>query len=104
MSYTPFATDVSLRFFSAIVAGEDRRTSLPMVYFDVRLANHTSKKDSVSVMFSMPNAPDHLSGTPASVREGFTSTFQKDPATGVDAVTLGVKDNTTNTPDAAKSE
>jgi uncharacterized protein (DUF608 family) len=103
VSYAPFATDVSLRFFSPIVAREDRRTSLPVAYFDVRLANHTGESDFVSVMFTMPNAPAHLSGEPTSVRAGFSSRFESDPATGVRAVSLSA-DDPANTPDAASSQ
>jgi uncharacterized protein (DUF608 family) len=103
ISYQPFQTDVSMRFFSPLVADQDKPTSLPVVYFDVRLANHTGKRDSVSVMFTMPNAPDHTSGTPVSVREGFTSRLTADPATGVKGVTLSA-DSPNNTPDAANSE
>ena len=109
-SFSPFKTDVSLRYFSPIVAGEDRRTSLPLVYFDVRIANHTASNANVSVMFTMPNAPDHVAGTkgdpsspdgPASVRAGYTSVFRN--TNGVQAVTLGAGDPL-NTPDAADSE
>jgi uncharacterized protein (DUF608 family) len=110
MSYQPFKTDVSMRFFSPIVAGEDQRTSLPLVYFDVRIANHTSSKANVSVMFTMPNAPDHVAGTisdpsvaagPASVRTGYRSRYQN--VNGVQAVTMSADDQS-NTPDAANSE
>jgi non-lysosomal glucosylceramidase len=110
MSYTPFKTDVSMRFFSPIVAGEDRRTSLPLVYFDVRIANHTSSNANMSVMFTMPNAPDHVAGTksdpsspdgPASVRTGYHNTYQN--ANGVQAVTMSA-DDPSNTPDAQDSE
>jgi non-lysosomal glucosylceramidase len=109
MNYTPFKTDVSMRFFSPIVAKEDRRTSLPLAYFDVRLANHTTEPAQVSVMFTMPNAPAHVEGTladlnmtpPASVRKGFSSRYRS--ANGVQAVTLSA-DDPSNTPDAEKSE
>ena len=102
-SYTPFRTDVSMRFFSPIVAGEDRRTSLPVAYFDVRMANHTGTTSDVSVMFTMPNAPEHVGRTPATVRTGLSSRFQVDQHTGVQAVTLSA-DDPSNTPDAAHSE
>ncbi|TCC36482.1 GH116 family glycosyl-hydrolase [Kribbella speibonae] len=110
MSYKPFKTDVSMRFFSPIVAGEDKRTSLPVAYFDVRIANHTTSSTDLSVMFTMPNAPAHVSGTqtdptvgfgPDSVRTGFSSRYTS--ANGVQAVTLSA-DDPTNTPDSAKSE
>lgn len=110
MTYKPFKTDVSMRFFSPIVAGEDRRTSLPVAYFDVRLANHTGQSSDVSVMFTMPNAPGHVTGThtdptvntgPESVRTGFRTRQQS--ANGVQSVTLSA-DSPENTPDAEKSE
>ena len=102
-SYTPFKTDVSMRFFSPIVAGEDRRSSLPLAYFDVKLANHTNTSSKVSVMFTMPNVPEHDSRQPATVRTGLVNTYTVDKRTGVQAVTMSA-DDPSNTPDAAKSE
>jgi non-lysosomal glucosylceramidase len=102
-SYTPFKTDVSMRFFSPIVAGEDRRTSLPVAYFDVRLANPTRTTSDVSVMFTMPNAPEHMGRAPATVRSGLASRFRSDRRTGVQAVTMSA-DDPSNTPDADRSE
>ncbi|MFF1571380.1 GH116 family glycosyl-hydrolase [Leifsonia sp. NPDC058292] len=102
-SYTPFKSDVSMRFYSPIVAGEDRRTSMPLAYFDVRVANHTAKSDNISVMFTMPNAPAHEGRQPATVRTGLDSHFTDDRRSGVQAVTLTSNDPS-NTPDAAKSE
>ena len=92
-----------MRFFSPIVAGEDRRTSLPLAYFDVRLANHTANTSDVSVMFTMPNAAEHVGRAPATVRTGLTSRYHRDPRTGVQAVTMSA-DDPSNTPDAATSE
>ncbi|KHL04122.1 hypothetical protein LK10_06970, partial [Sinomonas humi] len=77
-SYTGFTTNVSTMFYSPIVAGQDNPTSLPVVYFDVKLTNSSQENDKVSMMFTMPNAPDHTMGTPASVRQGYTSTFTRD--------------------------
>jgi non-lysosomal glucosylceramidase len=102
-TYTPFRTDVSMRFFSPIVAGEDRRTSMPLAYFDVRLANHTTKTTKVAVMFTMPNASEHEGRTPATVRTGLSSRVQYDRRSGVQAVTLS-SDDPSNSPDAAQSE
>ncbi|HET9733443.1 MAG TPA: GH116 family glycosyl-hydrolase, partial [Acidimicrobiales bacterium] len=110
MTYHALQTDVSMRFFSPIVAGQDRDTSLPVAYFDVRLANPTHQEDNVSVMFTMPNAPDYVSGThndegstvgPASVRTGFDSRYQSQD--GVAGVTLSA-DSPRNTPDARDTE
>ena len=101
--YTAFQDDVSMRFFSPIVAGEDRRTSLPVAYFDVRVANHTSKTSNVSVMFTMPNAPAHEGRQPETIRTGLGSHYTNDRKTGVQAVTL-TSNSASNTPDATKSE
>ncbi|WP_432561824.1 GH116 family glycosyl-hydrolase [Kineococcus sp. SYSU DK003] len=110
ITYEPFATDVSLRFYSPIEAGEDRRTSLPVAYFDVRLANHTAQRRRLSVMFTMPNAPAHVPGTRAdetvpagvpSVRQGFRGRY--DAAGSVRAVTLSARD-AANTEDSDRSE
>lgn len=110
MTYKPFQTDVSMRFFSPIVAGEDRRTSLPLVYFDVRIANHTSSPADMSVMFTMPNAPSHVAGTKpdpsspdgaTSTRTGYHSRYSS--MNGVQAVTMSA-DDPSNTTDAANSE
>lgn len=110
ISYKPFKTDISLRFFSPIVAKEDKRTSLPVVYFDLRIANNSSAPAKMSVMFTMPNATSHVEGTradptanqgPATVRKGYFSRYRN--AEGVHGVTLGA-DDPSNTPDAARSE
>ena len=103
MQYKPFRTDVSMRFFSPIVPHNDQLTSMPVAYFDVKLANHTNVTDRVSVMFTMPNAPAHVGSTPASVRTGFFARADTDPVSGVTGVTLGAEDPA-NTPDEAHSE
>lgn len=103
IDYTAFETDVSLRFYSSIVAGEDRRTSLPVAYFDVRLTNRSTAVADVSVMFTMPNAPGNVGGTPATVRKGLASRVRTNRTTGVTGVTLG-SDDPSNTADAHKSE
>jgi non-lysosomal glucosylceramidase len=36
------STDVKLRFYPLIVAGEDKRTSLPVAYFDLQVTNPSS--------------------------------------------------------------
>lgn len=101
--HSAFATDVSMRFYSPIVAGEEKRTSLPVAYFDVRIANNTAQTANVSTMFTMPNVPGHEGRQPATVREGLSSREHDDPATGIHAVTLS-SDSDANTPDAYKSE
>ncbi|MCZ0997509.1 GH116 family glycosyl-hydrolase [Streptomyces mirabilis] len=103
IDYSAFETDVSLRFYSPIVAGEDRRTSLPVAYFDVRLTNRSSQVADVSVMFTMPNAPGNVGGTPATVRKGLAGRVTTDRSTGVTGVTLS-SDDPSNTADAFKSE
>jgi uncharacterized protein (DUF608 family) len=102
MHYTPFQTHVAMKFYSPIVARQDRSTSLPVVYFQLQLSNPTGKTDAVSTMFTMPNAPDHVGTTPASVRTGFADTYEQDKATGVSAVTMSA-DSPSNTPDAQNS-
>lgn len=101
--HSAFGTDVSMRFYSPIVAGEEKRTSLPVAYFDVRIANNTKQAADVSTMFTMPNVPGHEGRQPATVREGLSSQYRSDPATGVHAVTLS-SNSDANTPDAYKSE
>lgn len=99
-SYKPFSAGVSMRFWSPIVAGNDELTSMPVAFFDVRLANTTNRRDRISVMFTMPNASEHASGT---VRTGLTSQVRTDRATGVTAVTLS-SSSPKDTPDAQNSE
>lgn len=103
MRYHAFRSDVSMRFFSPIVAGEDRRSSLPVAYFDIRIANPTSQAGTFSVMFTMPNVGGHEGRTPATVRTGLSSRAFVDRARGITGVTLGA-DDPANTPDAHASE
>jgi uncharacterized protein (DUF608 family) len=99
-TYKVFQSEVSMRFWSPIVAGEDERTSMPVAFFDVELANPTRKVINLSVMFTFPNATSHSQGT---TRAGLYSRFDTDVPSGVSGVTLG-SDSSTNTPDAYKSE
>ena len=99
-TYKPFSAGVSMRFWSPIVAGNDELTSMPVAFFDVRLANTTNHRDRLSVMFTMPNATEHASGT---VRTGLSSHVRTDRAAGVTAVTLSAS-SAKNTPDAQNSE
>lgn len=99
-TYTAFEAEVSMRFWSPIVAGEDERTSMPVAFFDVNLANPTDTALDLSVMFTFPNATSHSEGT---TRLGLYSRFDTDAASGVSGVTLG-SDDPSNTPDAAMSE
>ena len=103
ITYAPFKTDVSIRFFSPIVVREDRRTSLPVAYFDVRLANHTGKTGMVSVMFTLPNAPGHFDRTPKTVRMGLSNHTFFDRKDGIQGLVLS-SDDPSNTPDAKASE
>lgn len=98
-TYNVFRSSVSMRFWSPIVAGEDERTSMPVAFFDVELANPTDDVTDLSVMFTFPNASPHPDGT---TRTGFYSRFDKHRS-GVAGVTLGA-DHATNTPDSHKSE
>jgi len=103
INYKPFQTAVSLRFFSPIVAREDRRSSLPMAYFDMHIANHAANSTRISVMFTMPNASPHESRTPVTVRSGLTASAFSDDSHGIKGVTLS-SDGIDNTPDAKASE
>jgi uncharacterized protein (DUF608 family) len=103
ISYGAFKTDVSMRFYSPIVAGEDRRTSLPLAYFDLRIANHTDTTADVSVMFTWPNAAESVDGAAPTVRTGLSNSASTDRRTEVTAVTMSA-DDPSNTPDAYASE
>lgn len=110
MQYKPFKTDVSMRFYSPIIAREERRTSMPVAYFDVRIANHTNAPADMAVMFTMPNAPGSVEGnqtdptvpqpSPA-VRKGFSSRYRA--ANGIKGVTLSANSNK-NSFEAKRSE
>ena len=103
IDYKPFQTDISLRFFSPIVVREDRRSSLPVAYFDMRLANHTTVPTRISAMFTMPNASPHEGRTPITVRTGLNATAFSDDSRGIKGVTL-LSDGVDDTPDAKASE
>ncbi|KHK98786.1 hypothetical protein LK09_07765 [Microbacterium mangrovi] len=103
MTYKTFKTDVSMRFYSPIVANDESLSSLPVANFDVRIANTTGQTAKISTMFTMPNVAAHVGTQPATVREGLSSQFREDKAHGIRAVTLSA-DSPNNTPDATKSE
>jgi non-lysosomal glucosylceramidase len=116
-----FNADISTRFWSPIVAKEDKRTSMPVAYFDARIHNPTDKVDTVSVMFTMPNAGAHVAGTNppdwlfgglknpevvgtgVSTRTGLTDAYKSDPATGIQGVTMQASDPS-NTPDTQDTD
>lgn len=52
-----FATEVSLEFFSPIIKGNYRETSLPVAFFTVRARNPLKVPVKLSVLFTFPNAP-----------------------------------------------
>ncbi|WP_432970247.1 GH116 family glycosyl-hydrolase [Dactylosporangium sp. CA-233914] len=103
MTYKPFKTNVSMRFYSPIVAGDERRSSLPVAYFDVRISNDTRETAKVSTMFTMPNVAAHEGRQPVTVRNGLSSQYRGDKSKGIQAVTLS-SDSPANTADAYKSE
>ncbi len=103
MDYESLQTDVSMRFYSPIVAGDDRRSSLPVAYFDVQITNPSDEDAEVSTMFTMPNVAGHEGRDPETVREGLVSEYTVDEAANIHAVTLS-SDSDANTPDAFKSE
>ncbi len=101
-TYTPFASDISMRFWSPIVAEDDQHSSLPVAYFDVRLANHTGKDDNLSVMFTFPNAPLCISGPRSCTRVGLTNHVQTS-GNGITGVTMSASDPS-NVTDAQNTE
>lgn len=101
MTYQSFASDISMRFWSPIVAHDDERSSMPIAYFDIRLANHTHEADSLSLMFTFPNAPLCTSGPRPCTRIGFASRVQTDQQ--VWGVTLSAS-NPSNVIDAQNTE
>lgn len=94
-----FAADVAMRFWSPIVARDDRATSMPVAYFDVVFANPTDRRLKISTMFTFPNAAPFEKST----RTGLYSKHDFDAAHRVAAVTLGA-DSPANTPDSHRSE
>jgi uncharacterized protein (DUF608 family) len=96
-----FDTDVSMRFYSPIVAGDERLSSLPIAYFDVQITNTAVETATVSTMFTMPNVAGHEGRLPETIREGLSSSFHEED--GISAVTLS-SDSDSNTPDAYRSE
>ena len=103
INYSAFKAEISMRFFSPIVPAEDGLTSLPVAYFDIRVANHTKSTDHVSVMFTMPNAPAHVGSKVPSIRQGFANRFRADPGGRISGVTMSA-DDPSNTPDEDRSE
>lgn len=118
----PFRADISTRFWSPIVPGNDESSSMPVAYFDVHVANHTRRTLTESVMFTFPNAAAHVAddgpdswlggpglidtsivGTAHSTRTGLSSQFSFDPRNGIAGVTLGASD-ASNTPDTQNSD
>ncbi len=102
-SYAPFADDVSVKFWSPFVAGNDQWSSQPVAYFDVRLANHTTAGSNVSVMLTFPNAPLSVTDPRPNTRTGLYSNVVQDSATKVTAVTLGAS-SPSNVVDAQDTE
>jgi uncharacterized protein (DUF608 family) len=112
IKYNGLASSVSSRFWSPIVARNDYWTSLPVAFFDMRVADPTNQMQRISVMFTFPSATDHagkgFGGVtayegPATVRTGLGSRFRLARRTGVRGVTLSAS-SPSNTPDAADSE
>ncbi len=94
---------------------------MPVAYFDVHVANTTRRPDTVSVMFTFPNAPAHVPntgsywwigggriptsrvGSQTSTRTGLTSSYRVDPSLGAGGLTLGA-DSSSNTVDTQGSD
>jgi non-lysosomal glucosylceramidase len=117
----PFAASISTRFWSPIVAGDDKSSSMPVAYFDVRIANNTDRRDEVAVMFTFPNAPAHVPntgaynwigggrnvtgyvGTEVTTRTGLTSKYDYSPQLHGGGVTMS-SDSSQDTPDEQASD
>jgi non-lysosomal glucosylceramidase len=117
----PFDASISTRFWSPIVAGDDKSSSMPVAYFDVRVANNTARRDTVSVMFTFPNAPAHVPnvgaynwigggrnvtgyvGTQLSTRTGLKSQYDYSPQLHAGGVTMS-SNSTQDTPDEQSSD
>ncbi|MET7701069.1 GH116 family glycosyl-hydrolase [Streptomyces sp. NPDC005485] len=101
---------VSTKFWTPIVAGNDKLSSQPVAYFDVTITNNAKKTRDISTMLTWPNAPAHVAAkvqsapsSEVSKRTGYYSKFQRDAKTGVAGVVLGAS-SPSNTPDSQNSE
>jgi uncharacterized protein (DUF608 family) len=94
-----FEADIEMRFWSPIVARDDRPTSMPVAYFDMVFSNPTDHPLKLSTMFTFPNAAPFEKST----RTGLYAQYDFDAAHGVGAVTLGA-DAPANSPDSHDSQ
>ena len=83
-TYRCFDTDLSLKFFSPILRGTAKETSLPVAVFEFEVANPTDVARDVAIMFTWPNAAAHR----AELRSGFANTAHTDEASRIAAVVL----------------
>ena len=79
-TYDVFQSKVSMRFWSPIVAGEDERTSMPVAFFDVELANPTNEDDRPLGDVHLPER--HLRTRSGTTRTGLYSRFDTDAGRG----------------------
>ncbi|NQT52333.1 hypothetical protein HQ576_09800, partial [bacterium] len=86
-TYRCFDTDLSLKFFSPILRGTAKETSLPVAVFEFQMANPTDVARDVAVMFTWPNAAAHR----AELRSGFANTAHVDEASRIAAVVLDAR-------------
>lgn len=86
-TYRCFTADLSLKFFSPILRGSAKETSLPVAVFEFEIANPTDKPLDVALLFTWPNAAAHT----AELRSGFRNTPQADEAHRIAAVVLDAR-------------
>jgi uncharacterized protein (DUF608 family) len=86
-TYRAFTSDLSLKFFSPILRGVARETSLPVAVFEFEIANPTDKPLDAAVMFTWPNVPGHT----RRLRSGFQTRVERDEPNAIAAVVLDAR-------------
>ncbi|MFP4055308.1 MAG: GH116 family glycosyl-hydrolase [Candidatus Brocadiia bacterium] len=86
-TYRCFAADLSLKFFSPVIRGNVRETSLPVALFLFEVANPGEEPLEVGLLFSFPNAAGHT----GDLRSGFANSVHSDPEAKVAAVVLDAR-------------
>ncbi len=115
-TYKPFATSITLEFFSPLIKDNYRETSLPIALFRVRISNSQPAAANISVMFTFPNAPyTGPQNTPlgkagrfgapdtARARKGLRNERVQDSENGITAILMKAHDPS-NPPETENSE
>jgi non-lysosomal glucosylceramidase len=97
-AYNCFDCDISLKFFSPIIAHNYQETSYPVAVFQFEVSNPTAESTEVSVMFTWPNPPFDLD---RQVRTGFRNTLVE--AGSITGIVLRAS-HRSNTPETQNSE